>query len=168
MPPPLDPAKRSAILADIRSRKKARNQIARDHEVSVSTVTRIAQHEGLTDAFDRSETKRATAAKVADQRLQRATTSQRFLDECNGFLDELHEPHMVFNIGGRDNVYTEHLMDEPPTTDKRNLMVSAGVAFDKHLAADRHDSDGEVEGVVSLLGGLFGQLKAKYTDAPAE
>lgn len=135
---PIPEDKRQAITADIRA-GKTRNAIARERNVAAGTVTKIAQEAGLN--FDRSATKRATEAKVADQRAQRAVTSQRFLDKANDLLDQMDMPHMVFNIGGKDNVYTEHLMDVPPTGDLRNLMVSAGVAFDKHLAADRHDSD---------------------------
>jgi hypothetical protein len=153
---PIPEDKRQAILADIRA-GKARNTIAREHRVGAGTVTKIAQDAGL--QFDRSAVKRATEARIADQRAQRATTSQRFLDETNRLLDEVHEPHMVFNIGGRDNVYTEHLLDEPPTADKRNLIVAAATAFDKHLKADLHDSETGAAGARSVLGQLAGGLQ---------
>lgn len=141
MPKALPQHKRDAVLADIRAGQKSRNQIARDHEVSSSTVTKLAQDAGVTDAFDRSQTKRATEAAFADNKAWRAATSKRFLAKCNELLDQMDQPHIVFSIGGRDNIYTEHLMDRPPTGDLRNLMVSAATAFDKHLAADKHDAD---------------------------
>lgn len=158
MPPPIEPAKQQAILADVRAQTKSQRQIAREHGVSTTAVRKIAHEAGETNAFSRDRTKRATAARVADQRAQRAVTSQRFLDEANRLLDELHEPHMVFNIGGRDNVYTEHLLPEPPTADKRNLIVSAATAFDKHLKADLHDAETGAAGARSVLGQLAAEI----------
>lgn len=132
--------KRQAIAADIRA-GKARNQIALDHGVSAGSVTNIAREFELTDAFDRSATKNATEAAVADNKARRAEISRKFLEKADKLLDQMEQPHIVFNIGGKDNVYTEHLMDAPPTADIRNLMTSAAIAFDKHMAADRHDND---------------------------
>lgn len=137
MPRPLPPKKRAAIIADIEAGQKSRNQIARDHGVSVSSVTKLAPP----GSFDRSKTKHATEAAVIDAKARRAEISRKFLEKADRLLDQMDEPHIVFNIGGKDNVYTEHLMDAPPTADIRNLMTSAAIAFDKHMAADRHDND---------------------------
>lgn len=139
MPRPTPPKKRAAIIADIRLGTRSAGQIARDHGVAQSTVSRIAGQEGL--SFDRSITKRATEAVVADAKARRAEISRKFLEKADKLLDQMEQPHIVFNIGGKDNVYTEHLMDAPPTADIRNLMTSAAIAFDKHMAADRHDND---------------------------
>jgi hypothetical protein len=136
--PPINPAIRDAIIADFAT-DKARNQIARDHGVGLGTVTKIAQEVG--HVFDRSATKHATEAVVADNKARRADVSRKFLEKADKLLDQMEQPHIVFNIGGKDNVYTEHLMDAPPTADIRNLMTSAAIAFDKHMAADKHDSD---------------------------
>jgi len=141
MPKALSARKRNAVLADIQAGQKSRNQIARDHGVSPGTVTNIARNAAITGAFDRSQLKDALQAKAVDDKAYRRATARRFLDKCNDLLDQMDQPHIVFSIGGRDNIYTEHLMDRPPTGDLRNLMVSAATAFDKHLAADRHDSD---------------------------
>lgn len=156
-------SKRQTIAADIRA-GKARNQIARDHGVSAGTVTNIAREFVIEDAFDRSATKRATEAAEADDRAWRVSTSRRFLTVANDLLDQLKQPHIVFNIGGKDNVYTEHQLDAPPTADIRNLVVSAATAFDKHLAQDRHDVGGDVSEVESLLDSLFDELQARHGD----
>lgn len=137
MPAPLSSRKRAAILADIQAGQKSRNQIARDHKVSVSSVTKLAPP----GSFDRSQTKRATEALVVDAKARRAEIGRKFLEKADRLLDQMEQPHIVFNIGGKDNVYTEHLMDAPPTADIRNLMTSAAIALDKHMAADKHDSD---------------------------
>lgn len=137
MPPPLPDNKRAAILADIQAGQKSRNQIARDHGVSAGAVTKLAPP----GSFDRSQVKRATEAKVADNKARRAEISRRFLDKAAELLDQMDQPHLVFNFGGKDNTYNERELDRPPTADLRNLIVSAATAFDKHLAADRHDND---------------------------
>jgi hypothetical protein len=141
MPKALSARKRNAVLADIRAGQKARNQIARDHGVSPGTVTNIAKSAAIENAFDRSGTKSATEAAVADARSIRAATSRRFLDETNKLLDQLHQPHVAYNFGGKDNTYEEHQFPEPPVDAKRTLVTAAAIAFDKHIAADRHDAD---------------------------
>jgi transposase-like protein len=139
VPRPLPPDKRAAIVRDITTGGKSAGRIARDHGVAQSTVSRIAKQDGLD--FDRSQTKRATEAAVADNKARRAVISRKFLEKADELLDQMDQPHLVFNFGGKDNTYNERELDRPPTADLRNLIVSAATAFDKHLAADRHDSD---------------------------
>jgi hypothetical protein len=150
VPAPLPDRLRRAILADIGAGQKSRNQIARDHKVSVSSVTKLAP----AGSFDRSKTKRATEARVEDLKALRAVTSRRFLDEANKALDRLNEEYLVHAFGGKDNDYNEHTLQLPPAGEARNLMTAAAVAFDKHLAADKHDADTGTEGARSVLGAL--------------
>lgn len=140
MPTRLPDDKRDAIIADIHN-GHGRNAIARAHAVSPSTVTAIAREAGIDDAFDRAATKKATQATLDDNKARRAALARRMLDKANDLLDQMDQPHLVFNIGGKDNVYTEHTMPSPPTGDLRNLMVAAATAIDKHLVLERHDSD---------------------------
>ncbi|HZE37763.1 MAG TPA: hypothetical protein VE172_03040 [Stackebrandtia sp.] len=139
MPRATSPEKRAAIIADIAAGKKSAHQIAREHGVAQSTISRIAGQEGL--SFDRSATKDATEAKVADSKARRAEISRKFLEKADKLLDQMDAPHLVFNFGGKDNDYNERVLDKPPTADLRNLMTSAAIAFDKHMAADKHDND---------------------------
>jgi hypothetical protein len=118
---------------------KSRNEIARDLGRGVATVTRIAKDLGL--SFDREQTKAATAAAVADNKALRAAISRRFLEETAKVLDRLNAPYLVYAFGGKDNDYNQQLLDLPPAGELRNLMTAAAVAFDKHMAADRHDND---------------------------
>lgn len=136
----LPDAKRAAILADVRGGKSCR-QTARDHEVSAGIVSKIAKDAGEATAFERSQTKSATEAAVADNRALRAATSRRFLVKANDLLDQMEAPHTAFAFGGRDNSYNEHVFTKPPVDALRTLMTTAAVAFDKHLAADKHDAD---------------------------
>ncbi|MBG0830529.1 hypothetical protein HS041_22465 [Planomonospora sp. ID67723] len=154
---PIDETKRDAILADIKTGQKSRNAIARDHDVSVGTVTNIAKRSGLTSAFDRSSTKNATEAARLDNAALRAATSRRFLEEANRFLDDLHQPITVWNFGGKDNTFNSVEVPAPSTADKRNLIVSAATALDKHLAVEKHDSSGESHAAVDQwLEGMTG------------
>lgn len=140
MPARTPDAKREAILADVRAGKSCR-QTARDHEVSPATVSKLAKDEDVADAFGRSQTKSATEAVVADNRAWRAATSRRFLAKCNALMDRMDGPHLVYAFGGRDNEYNEHELAEPPVDALRGLMTAAAIAFDKHLAADKHDAE---------------------------
>jgi len=158
MPAPLAPQKRAAILEDIRA-GKTRNRTARDHGVSFSTVTKIAGEERI--SFDRSQTKSATDAAVADARAIRAATSRRFLDEANKLLDELHQPHTAYSFGGKENTYNEHEFPEPPVDAKRTLITAAAIAYDKHLAQERHDADDGtgLSAVDAWLRGMLGETR---------
>lgn len=163
MPPRIPDDKRAAILTDTRAGTKSRAQIARDHDVSPQTVGNLAKAANITDAFSRLQTKNATEAAVVDSRARRAMIAARMLTKAVELLDQMDQPHIVFNIGGKDNIYTEHTMSRPPTADLRNLMVTAATAVDKHLALDRHDSTDPGE-MASLLGTLFGGLQTKHGD----
>lgn len=160
MPRPIEPEKREAILADIRGGQLGRNEIARKHGVAGSTVGKVASDEGLLDAFDRAETENATRAKRADLAKERAEVSALLLRRAKEALLQFDQPHVVFNIGGKDNVYTEHLMDRPPTGDMRNLAIVAGVAIQRHIELDRHDSDDGASDAASLVKALAAGLNA--------
>ncbi|MBF8193269.1 helix-turn-helix domain-containing protein [Nonomuraea sp. K274] len=148
MPRPIPDNVRQNILDDINAGEKSRNQIARDHNVSVGTVTNIAKRAGLTTAFDRSATKNATEAAKADNAALRAATSRRLLVKANELLDQMDQPHLAFNFGGKDNTYNEKQLPKPPVSDLRNLMTAAAVAVDKHLVIEKHDNSGESHAAV--------------------
>lgn len=148
MPRAIDDAVRDAILEDIRAGQKSRNQIARDHNVSVGTVTNIAKRSGLTSAFDRSATKNATEAARLDNAALRAATSRRLLEKANEFLDQMEQEHTAFNFGGKDNTFNSKVLPKPPVSDLRNLMTAAAVAIDKHIVIEKHDNSGESHAAV--------------------
>jgi transposase-like protein len=145
VPAPLPDDKRAAILDDIKA-GKSRNEIAREHGVGAGTVTKIAQQNDL--AFDRSKTKNATEAARVDNAALRASTSRRFLEKANHLLDQMEQPHVAFNFGGKDNTYNEKRLDKPPVSDLRNLMTAAAVAVDKHLVIEKHDHSGDSQAAV--------------------
>lgn len=158
MPSRIPDATRQAILKDIEAGEKSRAQIARDHDVSPQTVKNIADENGIEQPFSREQTKNATDAAVADAAARRAKVSAMFLDKAIELLERMDKPTVVYKIGGGANVYTEHPVDKPPPEDLRNLMITAATAFDKHLAADKHDNAGDnLAAVDAWLRGVIGQ-----------
>lgn len=116
-------------------------QIAAELRRAKSTITRQCRDMGL--AFDRSATRIATEAQVADSAARRAATSARFLAKANDLLDQMDQPFTAFNFGGRENTYEEHWFDKPPVEAQRSMIMAAATAFDRHLAQDRHDATGD-------------------------
>lgn len=121
MPSRIPDETRAAILADITAGQKSRAQIGRDHGVSPQTVKNIANEHGIDQPFSREKTKNATEAAVIDAKARRAALASDALDGATTALATL-----------RDRI--EGMSD-------RDLITLFGVATDKHVNLDRHDSD---------------------------
>lgn len=138
MPAPLDPDKRAAIAQAIRD-GNGRNEIARFFEVSPGSVSNIAREEGLTDAFDRTATERATEAARLDMAAWRASFAQRLAQRAEWVEDRFDEqqPTVIGTKEGAEIVWTD-----ATSTDVRNLMTALGIAVDKIAVLTRDDSQG--------------------------
>ena len=141
--------KREAIAADIRA-GKARNQIALDHGVSAGTVTNIAGEFGLTEAFDRSATKKATEAKAVDHKARLVAIAGKAAGVAEDVLASFGE--MDASDWAKVSPYS------------RGLIV--GIMADK--ARELAPEDSGAGQIASLLGDLLGGMKAKHGDAPPE
>jgi hypothetical protein len=168
---PLDDQVRAAILIDIEARQLGRNAIARKHGVGLGTVSDIAKAAGIHDAFDRTRTARATADRQADMRSRRATMAEDALDDAERIRDRFFDAYTVVVTGptGSDTI----TLDVPDAASLRNLVTSYAVLIDKHIALDRHDSDGGMAELGSMLDGLIDKfgLRGPTTtppDGPAE
>lgn len=152
MPKPLPDDKRGAILDDIRAREKSRNQIARDHSVSVGTVTNIAKSAGLADAFDRTQTEKAARARAVDCKALRAQLKEDLLLDAQRLRERAWAPYQVVvsTPQGADIV----TLDEPPLNEARAAYTAVGIAIDKSLVLERHDSVDSAAGAKSMLGSL--------------
>lgn len=140
MPAPLAAEVRAAILADIHAGQLSRNAIAKKHGVGAGTVTRLAQEAAGPTAFDRSKTKKATAAAVADNAAERAGQSTRMLVLTGLAMDRLAETL--------------------PTASPMVAATAFGILADKHLAFEAHDAVGTgVEDAKTLITGLFDSLR---------
>lgn len=142
MPAPLAPKLRAAILADIDAGELSRNATARKHGVSVSTVSRIADQEGRTDAFDRSDTENATKAKVADLAARRAELARLLLDDAFELRERARSAYTYYERGqlGPEKV----TLDRPPLRETREAYTALGIAIDKskHLLAQDSEAGG--------------------------
>lgn len=172
MPRPDDPADRDvydSILADVRSAAAGApdmsiRKIADRYHVSTRRVRTIANENDLRNAWSsRAEhTAAATQARMAELAVRRLEIADRFLEEAEELLDKIHGPFRVFSFGGKENTYNEHTLDGPPSADIRNLMQSAGIAFDKHIAAVKHDTHDASDVGASLVGQLADGLQRAY------
>lgn len=159
-PTPLTDAERDRIR-QLHTTGKSCRAIAGDLGRSPSAVAKAARGMGLTWGAER--TAAATEAKQASNREKRANLETRLLDEALGLLVELHEPHLVYNFGGKDNTYEEHQLDRPDVGAKRALIGAAGTAITHalKLAAVDAGQTGAAEGK-GILGRLDQALSLAY------
>lgn len=138
MPPPLDPAKRAAILADIRAGGHSCRGLARKHGVSDHAVRKIAAQEGIENAWSRAQTEKATAARAADNAAERATLAAESLTAAQAAL--------------------RRTVEALPEASARDAAVAYGILVDKHRALVDMDRDPEgLAAVDAWLRGITGQ-----------
>lgn len=135
-----------------------RNEIARFIGRGLRTVSIQAQKMGLT--FDRTMTEEATRARMADLAEKRTILAEALTDDALRLSAQMWEPTVVFNIGGKDNTYTEEPVDEPPAADKRALMAAATAAAAQSLRLVPPATDTGAHDAVSVVGKLFNGLAA--------
>lgn len=152
MPPRIPDDKRSAILADIQTGTKGRNQIARDHGVALSTVTKIAKDSGSTDAFDRTQMEKQTRAAVEDNRSRRARIASELLDDVERFRQRAWSPYTYYERGtdGPELV----TLQVPPLKEAKEAYVAIGISLQRHAELEKLDADRGDEGARSMLGDL--------------
>jgi transposase-like protein len=151
MPKPLSQAKRNAIIRDIKA-GKPRNEIARHHGVSGSTVTKLAKDSGLTDAFDRSQTENAVRARQFDARAARAQLVRDLYEDAQRFRARGWSPYtqIVSGPAGSELVTTKL----PPLRDQQAAYTSLGICVDKAAKLEAVDVADGSAGARSLLGQL--------------
>jgi transposase-like protein len=160
MPKPLSTRKRSAVLADIKAARAngtSVRQIARDHGVSPSSVTKIAAEYGIADAFGRSQTENATRAREVDCKALRAQLKVDLLHDAQRLRGRAWSPYtvVVSTPEGAERV----TLDEPPLPDVRAAYTAIGIAVDKSAALERHDSDDSgMSAVDAWLRGMLGEI----------
>ncbi|WP_396657605.1 hypothetical protein [Microbacterium oxydans] len=107
----------------------AGNAIDRRDGISAGSVTNICR--AADRDFDRSETKRATEAHQVDLAAGRIRLADKMLAASAAMLDCIDGEYLVYNFVGKDNGYSEHLLDTAPVEVKRNIIATAGITFDK-------------------------------------
>jgi hypothetical protein len=159
MPKPLSARKRNAVLADIRAGVKSRNQIARDHGVSPSTVTKIAKDAGVDTAFDRTKTKDATHAREIDCKSLRAQLKIDLLHDAQKLRTRIWGTHQVVvaTPQGAEIV----TLDENPLAEMRSGYTALGIVIDKSIRLEQHDAEGGdgLAAVDEWLRGMMGESR---------
>jgi hypothetical protein len=135
-----------------------RNAIARTIDRAVGTVTAYCAAQGL--LFDRSETEVAVHARKVDLAAMRAQSAIELQEDADRLRRQMWEPAVVFAFGGKENVYTEEPVSEPPPADKRTLMAAAVMAYDRSLKLSPPKAGGGSQENRSMLGTLAEDLRA--------
>lgn len=166
MAKPLPDKKRAAILADIRAGEKGRNEIARDHDVSTSTVTNVAKGAGIETAFDRTATAKATRAREADCKALREQLKIDMLEDAQRLRQRAWAPYQVVvsTPQGADVVTLEH----PPLSEVRSAYTAIGIAIDKSIVLERHDTVDGAAGAKSMLANLADALGIVANNPPSQ
>lgn len=152
--PPVD-SKTRARVRKLAREGMSRNAIAREVGISSSTVTTICQAARPPISFDRRATKAATEARVADLKAERVKLAAKFSQRAAELLDLMDQPHTV--VGWYEGVMSTGTIDRPTSADMKNYMTAAGIALDKTLAIERHDSDDtDLPAVDKFLAAMLG------------
>ncbi|NUH35274.1 response regulator transcription factor [Streptomyces samsunensis] len=143
----------------------SRNEIARRMNRSGRTISVIAQDLGL--SFDRTATEEATRARQADLAERRTILAEALIEDAMRLTERMWQPSVVFNIGGKENTYTEQSVDEPPADAKRQLMAAAGAAIDRSLKLCPPITSTGEEDAKSMLGKIMGGLATVWNEQQA-
>jgi len=137
------------------------NAIARELKVGAATISRWAKREGLN--FSRDETAVAVRARAIDIAASRTELTKKLLLVAHEALDNLDGPYLVYNFGGAENSYEEHLLDTPPIEVTR---VAVTIGKDAHAVATK-TLEMTPEGTAlaeSVLDRLEAEFDAEFTD----
>ncbi|MFF5972228.1 helix-turn-helix domain-containing protein [Streptomyces sp. NPDC012769] len=118
-------------IRELHAQGLGRNAIAR--ELGRGTRTISVEAAAMNLVFDRAATEAATAARKADLAEKRAILADALADDALRLTEQLWQPTFVYSFGGKDNVYEEHRVPEPPPADKRALMAAATAAAAQSL-----------------------------------
>lgn len=163
---PLTTAERAKIRK-LHGEGKGRNDIAKALKRSGDTISKAAADMGL--SFSRGpEVAAATEAKVADARLRRAELVLGMIEDAHKLRGQLFAPTVAFNIGGKDNVYTEQAIPEPTFGDKRAITQAMGNLVNTMIRIEEHDSGSGLPQAVSLLERIFTGLTSKWGNGDDE
>jgi hypothetical protein len=131
--------------------------IAKEMGFAPSTVSRWAEGAGV--KFDRAQTAAAVQAHTVDLAAGRLRLAEKMLAASEAMLDDIDGEYLVYNFGGKDNDYNEHLLDAAPVEVKRNIITTAGITFDK-LTRIVEKSDTGLEQAVGVLDTLAEGFRA--------
>lgn len=129
-----------------------RNEIARQMDRPHGTVTNIARRVGVrfdtADAEVAIETNKAKAAEI------RSRLAVKLALSAEALAEQMWEPAVLGNFGGRNNTWSQVDVPEPPPADKRALASAAATLLDRSLKLDEYDRHQGDDAAKSMLSGL--------------
>jgi hypothetical protein len=163
---PISEETRAAVVRDLRARwgTVSVRSFAAEHDISATTIRKIAGEIGLTAGEAHARTANATEQNRATNAQRRARLAGRFLDEAEAALDAISEGSTIagFSFG----VFVEGTTSKITARDRRELLTAAAIAGDKHKMLDQYDADADTTDVAKFLNALGGAVaKAVGTDA---
>lgn len=145
----ITPEKRQEVLNAIRRTfggpEFSTRKVAKETGVSDYSVRQIAKANGyasLATVHTRDAVKNACEQRKLVDADRRTALASRMLDVASRALDDMDLPCTVYNFGGKDNHYAEQTIPRPSAADRRNLMIIAATAIDKHKILDQYDAAG--------------------------
>lgn len=143
---PLTNDERAEIVRHIESGKGCA-ETAKIMNRSADTVSRIAHSIGWT--FGVTNLARAHGARSAYCAEARAGIAALATERAQSMLERWEQEYLVFNFGGKDNDYNEHVLSEPPVEAKRAMAQTFRDLMRTVLDIDRHDNRAD-EGLAAV------------------
>lgn len=162
--PQIPEEKRAAILADIRTGLKSAGQIARDHGVGKTTVSKMARQAGIDDAFDRTKTAKATYAHAIDARAAREKLKLDLLEDAQRLRDRAWSKYEMV-VDNRNTGPQQVTLDLPPLQDVRAAYTALSIAVEKSVRLEQYDSTDNSSDAKSMLGALAEGIR-QYAQSP--
>lgn len=145
------------IIAAMHAQGKGRNQISRETGIHQARVSAIAAELGLSFARGGARTAAATEARTADAEERRSRIELMALESAEKLLQQMWLPARVHGFGGKDYLYNEQELPEPPFRDKRDISsaVQALTQTAAKIAELRRDREA-TSGVDAWLSHMIG------------
>lgn len=158
----ITPKTRAAILTAIRHPAgRSRAAIAREHNVAARTVQRIADEAGITNPWCTADTRAATQSATDRRRATRSQLADDLLADAQRlralFADPAAWRKTMMGPEGAEQVRAD---DVEIAAGIRNHFTSIGIAVDKTIVIDRHDTGDDTDAAASMLGRLADNLAA--------
>lgn len=150
---------RAAILERVRAGGVSCRAVAREFELSPTTVSRIATAAGL--SFERAQqTAKAVTARRFDAKAARAQAITELYALSAHLRGRVQSPytHVVNGRGGPELLTTKL----PPLREAQAGLIAAAVALDKALALERFDTDDGTAVGKTMLNDLFGAMQLRH------
>lgn len=155
----------------LHSEGRSRNEIAKHLHRSGRTISVHAEAMNLT--FDRAaEVAVANEVRQLDLAARRLKLAEDLHVDAERMRRQLWEPTTVWNFGGADNSYEEHVFDQAPAEVKKQILSAVGIAVDRSLKlAPPADETGNEEGIAmitNLMSGLAAINRARQEQEATE